>query len=363
MPAPPHLHGRIALVVDTSTFGGAEVYVGHLLRRLPPELPRALLIRAPAPTQLTESAEAAGVQVVPWRATPTGLLALRRVLQTASIVHLNLTAPGHNRHAIIAAWLCRRPVIGSLHLYLEPRSALRRHLLRFCYRRFRRVIAVSADIQHALISRLGVRPDRVRLVPNGVEVAEPSHLARTPCSERSATMRIGAIGRLTRQKGLDLLIEAAQCLVMAGHGIDVVIAGAGPERATLEESARGLPIRFLGTVSDTAAFLNDIDVFCLPSRWEGMPFALLEAMMAGKACVASAVGDVPVALGPAGVVVASDDVNALVAALEKLLVSPHDRDALGRAAHRRARDRYTIDRMVQRTAAVYADLQNAQPAT
>lgn len=356
MAASRRSHRSVAFLVETSALGGAEVYIGHLLRHLPPELPRVLFVRAPAPSRLIEGAEEAGVEVVLWRATLGGLARLRRRLQVAGIVHVNLTAPGHNRHALIAAWLCRGPVVASLHLYLEPRSTLRRQLLHLAYRRFARVIAVSADIEQALICRLGVRRERVRLVPNAVEPATVSLATSTASAERGATVTIGGMGRLTPQKGFDLLMDATRRLVTHGHPIEVLIAGDGPDRAALERAARDLPVRFLGTVDDTAGFLQQLDVFCLPSRWEGLPFALLEAMMLGRACVAAAVGDVPLALGHAGIVVPREDGDALVDALETLITSTDDRQALGKAARRRAQDHYTIDRLVQRTLAVYAEL-------
>src|SRR5581483_6078737 len=108
-------------------------------------------------------------------------------------------------------------------------------------------------------------------------------------------------------------------------GVEVVIAGDGPERDTLAGLAQGLPVELPGFVQDVPALLAGLDVFCLTSRLEGLPFALLEAMMAGLPCVASDVGDVADALGGAGVVVRPGDVEALAAALARLVSSPEER--------------------------------------
>jgi glycosyltransferase involved in cell wall biosynthesis len=99
--------------------------------------------------------------------------------------------------------------------------------------------------------------------------------------------------------------------------------------------------------------LESLDIFCLPSRWEGLPFALLEAMMAGLPCVAARVGDVPEALGAAGALVPPDDLESLIEAVRDLVRSPARRRELGAAAHARAVERYSVDRMVAETADVY----------
>jgi glycosyltransferase involved in cell wall biosynthesis len=162
------------------------------------------------------------------------------------------------------------------------------------------------------------------------------------------------LGRLTHEKGFDLLIDATRALP-TDEDFAVVLGGEGPEREILERRARGLGIEFAGYVEDVPAFLGDLDIFCLTSRWEGLPFSLLEAMMAGLPCVAADVGDVAEALGDAGIVVPPENVAALTSALHGLVESRADRLRLGSAAHARAKRHFSVEAMVNSTVNVYAE--------
>lgn len=340
---------RVVLVNNSRFFGGAELYMEQLMRSRPPELMLTLATRDAGPRRLAQTAEAAGVPVMRWRADAGGLWRLYREMRHARVVHLNMAWSGDNAHAMALAWLCRRPVVATVHIWVEPRSALRRRIMSLGYRRFQRVIAVSAEIESALVSRLGVVREAVTVVPNGVPDGEP--VQRQP----GATVVVGGLGRLEPAKGFDLLIEAVRRLSARGHPVEAVIAGEGAERERLELLAKGSPVRLVGFVADSRAFLSGVDVFCLPSRWEGLPFALLEAMMTGVACVGADVGDVAMAIGRTGRVVPPEDVDALTAALEDLVVAPGLRAELGVAANRRARADFALDASLARTAAVYTE--------
>jgi len=345
-------------VVDSDTFGGAERYVALLLERLPEQFVPTLLCTRPVPGQLLAAAKRAGTPTVmldPVRGKGdvAGLRSLAGALRASrpELVHLNLNSPPNNRYAIAVARLLRRPTLATLHIY-HPLSPRQRQLLGLLFRRLDAVIAVSAEIRQRLVEDLGVRRAAARLVHNGVG---PCTVAR-PSPTDTDVVRIGAQGRLTAQKGFDLLIEAVGTLLERGLRPQVLIAGDGPERARLERLASGLPVTFLGFVDDTSSLLSASDVFCLPSRFEGLPFALLEAMMCGIPCVASRVGDVPEALGDAGLTVPTEDVGALASALGRLLTSSDLRRDLGAAARARAERQFSIQRMIQATVEVYGEV-------
>ena len=97
-------------------------------------------------------------------------------------------------------------------------------------------------------------------------------------------------------------------------------------------------------------------MFCLPSHWEGLPISMLEAMAAGCAVVATAVGEIPTALDGAGVVVPPHDPRALADSLEALLTDDERRARLGAAARERVRERYGLDTMREGLLVLYADL-------
>jgi glycosyltransferase involved in cell wall biosynthesis len=360
VPGAPHGSRRLSIVVDSDTFGGAERYVALLLECLPERFVPTLLCTRPAPGQLVAAAERAGTRIVTMervrgKRDVAGLRSLAGALRASrpELVHLNLNSPPNNRHAIAVARLLRRPTLATLHIY-HPLSPRQRQLLGLLFRRLDAVIAVSAEIRQLLVEDLGVRRAAARLVHNGIGPCTAGHPAPT---DRDV-VRIGAQGRLTAQKGFDVLIEAVGTLVERGLRPQVLIAGDGPDRARLERLARALPVTFLGFVDDTTSLLSAIDVFCLPSRFEGLPFVLLEAMMCGIPCVASSVGDVPEALGKAGLTVPTEDVGALASALERLLTSPGLRRDLGAAARVRAERQFSTRRMIRATVEVYEEVLN-----
>jgi glycosyltransferase involved in cell wall biosynthesis len=345
-------------VVDSDTFGGAERYVALLLERLPKQFVPTLVCTRPVPGQLLAAAERAGARTVMMdrvrgKGDVAGLRSLAAALHTSrpELVHLNLNSPPNNRHAIAVARLLRQPILATLHIY-HPLTPRQRQLLGLLFRRLDAVIAVSAEIRQRLVEDLSVRRAAARLVHNGVGPCT----AGRPAATDTDVVRIGAQGRLTAQKGFDLLIEAVGTLVERGLRPQLLIAGDGPERARLERLAHGLPVTLLGFVDDISSLLSAIDVFCLPSRFEGLPFALLEAMMCGIPCVASRVGDVPEALGAGGLTVPTEDVGALASALERLMTSPDLRCDLGAAARTRAERQFSTQRMIQATVEVYGEV-------
>jgi glycosyltransferase involved in cell wall biosynthesis len=348
-------HTRITLVVDSAEYGGAEAYVIHLLRHLPEEFARTLVATPPVPKRIAAAAVDLRVPVVTVDSARHKLDLGRLARQARAIratrpdlVHVNLTTAGNSRHVLAALATSRTPAVATLHSVAPIRSALQLRILRQAYRRLDRAIAVSEETRQQLVRELHVDASAVRLVANGVEAFESS------THGDGGVVRIGALGRLTREKGFDLLIDAVR-RIAAEQEVVAAIGGEGIERRALERQAAGAPVELPGVVDDVPAFLNGLDVFCLPSRWEGLPFALLEAMMAGLPCVAADVGDVASALGDTGMVVPPEDVDALVQALKALVASRPERHRLGSAARARAREHYSAEAMVRSTMRVYAE--------
>ncbi len=198
--------------------------------------------------------------------------------------------------------------------------------------------AVTANSEGAVAS-LGrlVRAIRPVLLPNPPPPLHPSVDAARPAHT------LLNVGRLHPQKGQDTLIEAFALLAPAHPGLRLVVAGTGESRASLEAlaEARGILSRvtFAGAVADIDALYREAGVFVLPSRHEGTPNALVEAMGHGLPCVASdASPGIRAALsdGVEGLLVPPDDPAALAEALGRLLASAELRVRLGSAAHARA---------------------------
>jgi glycosyltransferase involved in cell wall biosynthesis len=334
---------RLAMVVDSLTVGGAEVYARQLLRRAPPWVEPTLLVAEPLMPYFTSPSP---VWVIPCGLNAERAPALSSALAEVEpdVVHVNLVNPASNRAALRAAQECA-PTVATLHDFgtnCWPG-------LRGIYANLAGVVAVSAAIARQVHDDLGVPAAAVHRIRNGVDL--PPHV--TGPLDRSPPV-VGAVGALVYHKGFDLLVEAVSRLDHRGRRLRLLLAGDGPARPRLEREAKGLPVTFLGLCPDVPALLRDLDLFCLPSRREGMPLALLEAMAHGVPCVGTAVGDVPEAVGPDALVVPPDDVDALVTALDRLLDEPGLRRDLGRRARLRALRDFDAERMVTQTMRVLA---------
>jgi glycosyltransferase involved in cell wall biosynthesis len=318
---------RVTWVIDSATYGGAEACVVQLVRGLP-ELRRTVVCTTPAPDRLVTALLAAGaaVELAPPVRAGTGPDLARDL--DADLVHVNMTDPATCGPALGTAVLSGIPTIADVHM-----TGVTDPGLTWAYQACAAVVARSRPVADLLAAAHGVDPVVVR---NGVPVGP----AARPGTGRP--LRVRAVGRLTAQKGHDLLIEAVRTL----PGIEVTVAGEGRDRDALVAAAAGLPVRFAGHVEDVPGFLAGADVFCLPSRAEALPLALLEAVVAGLPCVATDVGDIAAELGDLVVLVPPEDPGALAAALAGLAADPERRRRLGERARaegvRRFDERHTL---------------------
>ena len=283
------------------------------------------------------------------------------------VVHANLIDPASNGLLLDAAVGHAAAALATCHMTGTLLTGDEQHRLAKSYGRLDAVVAPSHEIQDLLTRGLGLPRHHVRQVHNGVPPG--SEVTRAPREEVS----ICAVGRLTSQKGFDVLLAAVRRLVDGGRRLSVVIVGEGRDRAVLEAAAVGLPVRFVGFREDVRPWLENCDVFCLPSRAEALPLALLEAMMTGAACVTTAVGEIPAALcvhgraGPGAVgdvveVVPPDDVGALARVLEALVDDPGRRRWLGRRASQRAHQRHDVRRTAAEVRGIHDDVLSARAA-
>jgi glycosyltransferase involved in cell wall biosynthesis len=166
-----------------------------------------------------------------------------------------------------------------------------------------------------------VSAQRVTVIRNGID---RSIFFPKRSRDREGPARLGSVGRLIPEKGLDVLL-AAMPEIVARQPAELTVLGDGPERTALERKARGLPVVFagyVGTPSEVASFLRSLDVFIMPSRWEGLPNALLEALACGVTVVATDVPGMREAAGGEALLVPSDQPTALADAVCGALSSP-----------------------------------------
>lgn len=216
---------------------------------------------------------------------------------------------------------------------------------------------------------LGVSPlARARVVPNGIDPAP----FQDPCGGAEVRAEfgipsdapvVGTVGLLNDAKGHDVLVDA---LAQLPADVHVLLVGHGELEQPLREQAARLGlaerVHITGWRDDVSPCHDAMDLFCLPSRWEGLSYALLEALAAGLPCVSSAVNGSPEVLLPGGgqpdcgCIVPRDDSAALAQALSGLLSNEGLRRELSAAAARRVPEAFTIDHMIDGTLAVYREI-------
>jgi glycosyltransferase involved in cell wall biosynthesis len=196
---------------------------------------------------------------------------------------------------------------------------------------------------------------RRHVVPLGIDLDRFFAVERVP---RSGAV-VGTVARLAPQKSLDTLLAAVPAILERHPDARVVLVGEGEERGRLEELARALGIDgvvvFAGRTDDVPAALAGFDVFALPSLFEGLCLAVIEAQAAGVPVVATPVGGIPenVANERTGLLVPLRDPPALAAAICRLLDDPALARRLATAA-RRGVARYSIEHMITGTLELYA---------
>ena len=204
-----------------------------------------------------------------------------------------------------------------------------------------RLTAVSEALAHRMAEYEGVDRGSIAVVPNGVDTRRFSP-ASVKLEGQPQSIDIVSVGRLERVKGHDVLLDAMGELKASGRTPKLTIVGDGEARGALVDRCEAMDlsedVEFAEAQSSAwiAERLSRADIFVLPSRSEGTPVALLEAMSCGLACIATAVGGVPVLMGDAGVVVPAEDPAAIGRAIRNLIDHPEIRRELARSARARA---------------------------
>lgn len=263
------------------------------------------------------------------------------------------------------------PMVTTAHGYYSPHRISRRTFPLWGDG----VIAVSDAVGRHLTEDFKVPPEMVRRVYNGIEL----ELYRSGGDEAGDKMRdelgisdkaivIGSVGRLSDVKGFEYLVEACGILKSKGHAVTVLIAGEGKERKTLLDRARSCGIEkefHLIKPSSVRGCFFAMDIFCMPSLSEGLGLSLMEAMAAGRACVASDIGGLKELIieGKTGLLASPGSSASVARALEALISSGDLRAFLGANARERAFTEFGIERCIEQTAGFYEQVLKSRKAS
>lgn len=368
---------KVLYFITKSNWGGAQRYVYDLATALPERGFETTVVSQPG--VLLERLSKAGVRTHALNGldrdvrfardvrTFLTLLALLRK-ERPDILHLNSSKAGGL--GALAGRLAGVPlVLFTAHgwAFNEPRPWWQRILIRLaswvtvllCHG----VITVSEFDRNQGFT-LPFSEGKLITIHNGIATTPPESKERLrsellPQPARYPAFWVGTIAELHRNKGIDLALQALAALKARGTAYTYIVIGEGEERRTLEDLAAkyGLAesVHFVGHRADAARFVAAFDVFLLPSRKEGFPYALLEAGAAGVPAVASAVGGIPelIAHNRTGMLVRPGDTSGLAAAVQVCAEDAVRRKTLGAALHQSVTTEFTLTRMLEEISAFY----------
>jgi glycosyltransferase involved in cell wall biosynthesis len=231
----------------------------------------------------------------------------------------------------------------------------------------RRVVAVSEDTARIVRQRERIAAPLLTVIPNGIDLDRFSPAGRRESARAALGVPASArllvnVSHLTRVKGIDVLVEAAPAICAVVPGCFFLVAGRGLERERIERRIAALGLarefRLLGSYDDVPGLLEAADLFVLPSRSEGQPNAVIEAMAMGLPVVASRVGGVPEVARHAreALLVDPDAPELLARACLEVLSGPDLAARLGGAGRERARAEFGLPTMLRRYEDLYSEV-------
>jgi glycosyltransferase involved in cell wall biosynthesis len=232
-----------------------------------------------------------------------------------------------------------------------------------------RIITISDWIARFTQNVEGVAREKIRTIYYAIEPVQASldrNALRASLNMGSDDIVVGIIARLVEQKGHRYLIDAFAKAITENHRLRLLIVGSGGIEEELKKQVNQLSLQkkviFTGYRSDTVDLLDAIDIFAHPSLWEGFGLSVLEAMNMGKPVVATRVSALPELIEDTvtGFLVAPRDVNALSDALVKLAGNPSLQQQMGASGQKRCRRIFSVDRMIQETRSLYAEVLASQ---
>jgi glycosyltransferase involved in cell wall biosynthesis len=329
---------KIIYIITNLNFGGAEKLLLDIVRYLDKSRYEVKVLTVMGDGPLVLDFEKAGVAVKIFeKKNKLGIGVIWRIYkylkqEKPQIVHTHLF--GGDTWGRLAAILARVPIIISTEHNTNLDEGFLKRLVKKILSFFtKKIIAVSQAVKNYSVVVDHINEKKMIVIPNGIEIDK---FMMIPEKEYSRPPVIGIIGRLEKQKGHEFLFEALNLIKNIPWALWVV--GQGSLGPRLEKLAKDLDLReriiFLGARRNIRELLGQIDIFVLPSLWEGLGLAVLEAAAAGKPIVASRVGGVPEIIedGKTGILVEPKNIKSLAEGLERVLLREGEAREMGRRA-------------------------------
>jgi glycosyltransferase involved in cell wall biosynthesis len=364
---------RVAQIIDMLNIGGAQkqlvVLASHA--NINNVILTVVSLGSGDDRIICDKLSALGIRIVRFPAPK--LLNIQRILllikylykEKFDIIHTHLSYA--NILGLICGYFVGIPVISTLHSTghrLEQGNYIRDHLENILLRLFaKRIIAVGYKVEETYRSRIKNRV--IDIIPNGVDVPLPLSPAqrlrvRKSITDNHTDLILISVGRLDYPKAYDDLILAFADYHALHSDTILVIVGDGPLFPVIKKQVSDLQlnscVQLVGARDDVPQLLAASDIYVSSSIWEGLPMAILEAMMAGLPIIATNVGDIPRMVTPdIGILVPPRQPNKIVEGLDRLTQAPKLRHKMGMAAQEHAIKNFSADKWIDRIVNVYCE--------
>lgn len=363
-------HRKILLVVVGLGVGGTETHVLELATRLDRERFDLVVCSLKSGGVVADELRARGIRVVSLggicKIDIRVLFRLRKFLKLERPEVIQAFLFWANVSARVACLFMRSvKVISSYHDEVVPEGWLTRMIDRLTVEWSDRIVCCSEAVRRSVRTKIGGVEKKFVTIPFGVEsrrFADAIPATRVELGLNDDLPIIGTVCRLMEpKKGLSILLQAIAHLErVAGKPVcHVLIVGEGLAKGKLRTLSEDLGIdarvHFTGQRLDVPRLISRMDIFVLPSLYEGFGIAILEAMAAGKPVVATTVGGIPefVVSGESGLLVEPGNVVSLAQAIKQLLDQPEYAKSMGKAGQEQAKKGYSIERVVKRHEDLY----------
>ena len=280
-----------------------------------------------------------------------------KVGKSCDVIHAHWTISG--LIALLVGKWYKKPVVLTVHgsdINVLNKKFLLKLLNGFILSHMDCVIAVSPVLEETL-RKMGVMQERLRYIPNGVDIEEFYPVS----TDYPVTNRILWVGRMSKEKGLDILIKAMREVVQDVPQAQLILVGDGPERGAVEQMIKdyhlGEHIHLEGLQShlEMPRYFRMSQIFVLPSAYEGFPLVVLEALASGLPCIASNVGGIQAVIenGVNGYLVPPKDASELSFKIIELMSNPEVVKEMGKNAREKVKDHYSWDKIADRTIDFY----------
>jgi len=373
---------KIMHIIDSGGFYGAEVMLLNLMAGqkkcgLHPLL-CSLGTVGQGEKEIEKQARLYGLDVITIRfragLNPVGIY---RILRAAHTRHINIIHThgykGNILAGIVPRFIRKIPMVSTLHGWTNTHAGSKLALYEWLDKRLLKyrdavVVVNKLMLLNPSVKTAIIKPDKLHIVNNGIESVPPRiHLSELPAHMRikkfiGDSFVVGAIGRLSSEKGYAFLLQAIASLHRAGYDVKLVLAGDGPLKNELQEQTARLGIDtivlFTGYLANASHYLRCFSVLAISSLSEGLPITLLEAMREGVPVVSTRVGGIPDVIedGVSGKLVNPADTDSLARAIRQLADNPQICESMSNRASSRFRENFTSDRMAVEYLGIYNKL-------